>query len=134
LGSLSSLRKKRERGLDEVRGVVGERPFVALDRLGGTERPMRTSRRRWIRGAKHDANGDEPQVVVPGGSFKAVRLEEGFEFGIIGEGVAPGFDFRDFKFVTEEELKGRSAEAHAAAADLVKKEPEDVKFQSFYED
>ena len=80
------------------------------------------------------ANGDEPQVVVPGGSFKAVRLEEGFEFGIIGEGVAPGFDFRDFKFVTEEELKGRSAEAHAAAADLVKKEPEDVKFQSFYED
>ena len=36
--------------------------------------------------------------------------------------------------MTEEELKGRSAEAHAAAADLVKKEPEDVKFQSFYED
>ena len=80
------------------------------------------------------ANGDEPQVVVPGGSFKAVRLEEGFDFGIIGEGVAPGFDFRDFKFVTEDELKGRSAEARAAAADLVKKEPEDVKFQSFYED
>ena len=55
-------KKKRERGLDEVRGVVGERPFVALDRLGGTERPMRTSRRRWIRGAKHRANGDEPHV------------------------------------------------------------------------
>ena len=62
MGSLSSLRKKRERGLDEVRGVVGERPFVALDRPGGTERPMRTSRRRWIRGAKHHANGDEPHV------------------------------------------------------------------------
>jgi predicted cupin superfamily sugar epimerase len=33
-----------------------------------------------------------------------VRLEAGAEFGILGEGVAPGFDFRDFKFVTKTEL------------------------------
>jgi predicted cupin superfamily sugar epimerase len=81
------------------------------------------------------ANGDEPQVVVPGGSFKAARLEDGYDFGIVGEAVAPGFDSRDFAFVSADELKTRSAVAHAAAGDLLKIKPkENPTFQSFYED
>mmetsp|Transcript_30549 Transcript_30549/g.75970 ORF Transcript_30549/g.75970 Transcript_30549/m.75970 type:complete len:246 (+) Transcript_30549:540-1277(+) len=78
------------------------------------------------------AMGDEPQLVVTGGSFKSVRLDAGAEFGIIGEGVAPGFDFRDFKFVTKKELAALSAEAFSEAADLVKPDPEDS-FDHFYE-
>ena len=78
------------------------------------------------------AAGDEPQLVVRGGSFKSVRLEEGAEFGIIGEGVAPGFDFRDFKFVTRGELKALSKEAFAKHADLVKPDPEDD-FDHYYD-
>ena len=78
------------------------------------------------------AAGDEPQVVVTGGSFKSVRLEPGAEFGIIGEGVAPGFDFRDFKFVTRLELKKLNAEAFEKHADLVKPDPEDT-FDQYYE-
>ena len=78
------------------------------------------------------AAGDQPQVVVRGGSFKSVRLEEGAEFGIIGEGVAPGFDFRDFKFVTREELEKLNPEAFAKHADLIKPDPEDT-FDQYYE-
>lgn len=76
--------------------------------------------------------GDEPQVIVTGGSFKSVRLENGAEFGIIGEGVAPGFDFRDFKFVTRAELKKLNAEAFEKHADLIKPDPEDT-FDQYYE-
>jgi predicted cupin superfamily sugar epimerase len=54
------------------------------------------------------AAGDEPQLVVKGGTLKSVRLEAGAEFGLLGEGVAPGFDFRDFKWVTAKELKALS--------------------------
>ena len=79
------------------------------------------------------AAGDEPQLVVKGGSFKSVRLEPGADYGIIGEGVAPGFDFRDFKFVTRGELKRLSAEAFAKHADLVKPDPEDD-FDHYYDE
>lgn len=77
------------------------------------------------------AAGDEPQLVVTGGSFKSVRLEEGAEFGVIGEGVAPGFDFRDFKFVSKEELRALNAEAYEKNHDLVKPEPES-EFDHYY--
>ena len=78
------------------------------------------------------AAGDEPQLVVRGGSFKSVRLEEGAEFGIIGEGVAPGFDFRDFKFVSKAELKALNAEAYDKYQDLIKPEPES-EFDHYYD-
>ncbi|YAF98396.1 MAG: cupin domain-containing protein [Nodularia sp. CChRGM 3473] len=40
--------------------------------------------------------GEVPQLLVPGGYWKAGVLEEG-EFGLLGEAVAPGFDFRDME-------------------------------------
>ena len=78
------------------------------------------------------AAGDEPQLVVKGGTLKSVRLEAGAEFGLLGEGVAPGFDFRDFKWVTAKELKALSPEAFAKTSDLIKPQPEET-FDHFYE-
>ena len=51
--------------------------------------------------------GDKPQVIVPGNYFKAATLEKTreFDFALLGEGVGPGFDFRDFEFVSKEKLK-----------------------------
>lgn len=40
--------------------------------------------------------GDLLQLIVPGGCWKATVLEEG-EFGLLGEAVAPGFDYRDME-------------------------------------
>lgn len=79
------------------------------------------------------AAGDEPQLVVRGGSFKSVRLEEGAEWGIIGEGVAPGFDFRDFKFVSHSELKALNKEAYEKHHDLIKPNPES-EFDHYYDE
>ena len=42
------------------------------------------------------ANGETPQLLVPGGYWKAAFLEDG-EFGLLGEAVAPGFEYRDMK-------------------------------------
>jgi predicted cupin superfamily sugar epimerase len=70
--------------------------------------------------------------VVKGGTLKSVRLEAGAEFGLLGEGVAPGFDFRDFKWVTAKELKALSPEAFAKTSDLIKPQPEET-FDHFYE-
>ena len=36
------------------------------------------------------------QLLVPGGYWKAAVLEAG-EFGLLGESVAPGFDYRDME-------------------------------------
>ncbi len=38
--------------------------------------------------------GEVPQLLIPGGYWKAAVLESG-EYGLLGESVAPGFDYRD---------------------------------------
>ena len=43
--------------------------------------------------------GEMAQLLVPGGFWKAAVLEEG-EFGLLGESVAPGFDYRDMELAT----------------------------------
>jgi uncharacterized protein len=43
------------------------------------------------------------QLIVDGGTWKATVLEAG-EWGLLGEAVAPGFDYRDMKFGSREEL------------------------------
>ena len=43
--------------------------------------------------------GETAQLLVPGGYWKAAVLEEG-EFGLLGESVAPGFDYRDMEIAT----------------------------------
>ena len=42
------------------------------------------------------AQGEVAQLLVPGGCWKAAVLESG-EFGLIGEAVTPGFDYRDME-------------------------------------
>jgi predicted cupin superfamily sugar epimerase len=81
--------------------------------------------------ATHTLGPACPQLVVRGGCFKCAELAPGAPFGLLGEAVAPGFDFRDFEFVTLEQLR-RLAPAHCAAlAHFVKREPEQ-QFDAYY--
>ena len=50
------------------------------------------------------ANGEVGQLLVPGGCWKAAVLEEG-EFGLIGEAVAPGFDYRDMEIAEADNMR-----------------------------
>ncbi|MCW8998431.1 MAG: cupin domain-containing protein, partial [Kangiellaceae bacterium] len=47
------------------------------------------------------ANGDELQLIVPGGYWKASQLTSG-EFSLISEAVSPGFDYSDNELATIE--------------------------------
>jgi len=59
--------------------------------------------------------GQKLQVGVKGGIWKCGRIEEegttaaeddnGYEYTIIGEAVAPGFDFHDFNWITKEMIQ-----------------------------
>ncbi|MEO1673011.1 MAG: cupin domain-containing protein [Cyanobacteria bacterium J06631_2] len=42
------------------------------------------------------AQGEVGQLLVPGGYWKAAVLESG-EYGLLGETVTPGFDYRDME-------------------------------------
>lgn len=48
--------------------------------------------------------GDLPQLIVPGGCWKATLLEKG-EFGLLGEAVAPGFDYRDMELAKTDDFR-----------------------------
>ncbi|MEO0409016.1 MAG: cupin domain-containing protein, partial [Cyanobacteria bacterium P01_A01_bin.135] len=48
--------------------------------------------------------GEVLQLLVPGGYWKAAALETG-EYGLLGEAVAPGFDYRDMAIATEDALR-----------------------------
>lgn len=50
------------------------------------------------------AKGEVPQLLVPGGYWKAAVLESG-EYGLLGEAVAPGFDYRDMAIAKAEGIK-----------------------------
>ena len=47
--------------------------------------------------------GHQLQLIVKGGLWKATVLESG-EFGLLGEAVAPGFDYRDMALAKRDEL------------------------------
>jgi uncharacterized protein len=47
--------------------------------------------------------GDVLQLVVEGGWWKAAELVHG-DYCLIGEAVAPGFDFRDLRWATSQDL------------------------------
>jgi len=56
--------------------------------------------------------GHKLQVCVAGGLWKCGHLMEEkdgvnkeYEYSLIGEAVAPGFDFHDFAWITESELR-----------------------------
>ncbi|NEP44965.1 MAG: cupin domain-containing protein [Okeania sp. SIO2H7] len=44
--------------------------------------------------------GEVPQLTVKGGCWKAATLLNG-EYGLLGEAVAPGFDYRDMQIADE---------------------------------
>lgn len=46
------------------------------------------------------AQGEVLQLIVKGGCWKAAVLEEG-EYGLLGEAVAPGFDYRDMQVANQ---------------------------------
>jgi predicted cupin superfamily sugar epimerase len=81
--------------------------------------------------ATHTLGPACPQLIVPGGSFKCAQLAPGAPYCLLGEAVAPGFDFRDFKFVTLGELRRLSSEGCSMFADFVKQAPEQ-QFDDYY--
>lgn len=48
--------------------------------------------------------GEVLQLLVPAGHWKAAVLEGG-EYGLIGEAVAPGFDYRDMTFAVAARIR-----------------------------
>jgi len=60
--------------------------------------------------------GEKLQVCVRGGTWKCGKIilpgkgedndgQRGYEYSIIGEAVAPGFDFHDFTWITEKKIQ-----------------------------
>ncbi|NKB63666.1 MAG: cupin domain-containing protein [Gammaproteobacteria bacterium] len=47
--------------------------------------------------------GGRPQLIVPGGVYKACEVVSD-DWGMIGEAVSPGFDYRDRTLMSEEKL------------------------------
>ena len=48
--------------------------------------------------------GEVPQLLVPKGYWKAAILESG-EYGLLGEAVAPGFDYRDMTIAKADKIR-----------------------------
>jgi predicted cupin superfamily sugar epimerase len=50
------------------------------------------------------AQGEVPQVMVPGGHLFGFKVSEGGAYTLLGATVAPGFDFADFEMPGRAEL------------------------------
>jgi len=88
---------------------------------------------RKVLGPRAD-KGEVLQLVVRGGSFKCAHLERGAgDFVLLGEGVAPGFDFRDFAFVTAGELKALVPPERYALLKVFLKEQPESEFDAYYD-
>ena len=52
--------------------------------------------------------GERPQITVKGGIWKATELvpckDSHYDFGMLGESVAPGFDYADWSMATKEQI------------------------------
>ncbi len=66
--------------------------------------------------------GHTLQLIVEGGVWKATVLEGGGEWGLLGEAVAPGFDYMDMKFGTEVEIGQAFPQHLEKARPYIKKE------------
>ena len=79
--------------------------------------------------------GHVMQMVVPTGTFKAgymAKKEEG-SFFLVGEAVSPGFDFRDFKFISFDELASRiGSEKAEFYRGFLHDDPAAKNFDAFY--
>ncbi len=65
------------------------------------------------------ARGEVPQLLVPGGYWKAAELTAG-EYGLLGEAVAPGFDYRDMRVATAAEIRAQFPELWPELAPYIK--------------
>lgn len=48
--------------------------------------------------------GERPQLLVPAGTIFGSSMNTDEEYSLVGCMVSPGFDFKDFKLFTEQEL------------------------------
>lgn len=60
------------------------------------------------------------QLIVPGGCWKATVLEEG-EFGLLGEAVAPGFDYQDMELAKADYFESNFPDLWNELAPYIKK-------------
>ena len=65
------------------------------------------------------SQGKVPQLLVPGGYWKAAVLEAG-EFGLLGESVAPGFDYRDMEIAKAEVVRASFPQLWTELAPYIK--------------
>lgn len=64
-------------------------------------------------------SSDNPQHVVPAGTWFGAKPAPGTEFALVGCTVAPGFDFADFELAERDALLGET-EWSRAAQDVIK--------------
>ena len=60
----------------------------------------------------NDLTVGQPQLLVPGGYWKATVLEQG-QYGLLSEAVTPSFDFEDMDLACAEELSALFPQHHA---------------------
>ncbi len=65
--------------------------------------------------------GQQLQLLVPGGCWKASELESG-GFGLLSEAVAPGFDYADMELATRETVQSQFPQLWDRLAKYVKRE------------
>lgn len=68
------------------------------------------------------ANGEQPQVVVPKGTWQGVRIVPLGRRSLLGCTVAPGFDFADFEMARRDDLVERWPDLSDEIASLTHEE------------
>lgn len=63
------------------------------------------------------AAGEQLQLIVPGGHWKATQLKNKAEYGLLSEAVTPGFDYSDMALATPTQMQ-KDFPALWARADL----------------
>ena len=64
--------------------------------------------------------GQQPQVVVPSGTWQGAALSDGGRFALLGTTVAPAFEFEDFELGRRSELAKRYPGATATIERLTR--------------
>lgn len=66
--------------------------------------------------------GDQLQLLVPGGEWKAAQLceDSGIGYGLISEVVVPGFEYEDNEVATTAQIKALFQELHPRLCPLIK--------------
>jgi len=65
-------------------------------------------------------NGQQLQLIVKGGCWKATELKTG-EFGLISEAVSPGFDYGDMELAEEIIIKNQFPQAWGQVSKYVRR-------------